>query len=228
MPSTTPTEIPASRSSQSCVLAGTAAGVEKAPGQADLVSEPGEGRLRLPMSRGAAGRAASVPLWVRLLGHESLPPHNRGPGPVSRAPAVRSPEPGRARSGTLSAQRVAGPGGAGVQLGFTGVQLGEEPQVSTHLPLDHLDVVGRPRPLRPWLCCRDPSHGREGGRAGMTPAVAAVRPCASSTGLGQLGNAASRPAGRRVRAEGPSRSAWQDCAMLAGRPFLVCAGGPLS
>ena len=63
--------------------------------------------------------------------------------------------------------------------------------------------------------------------AGMTPAVAAVRPCASSTGLGQLGNAASRPAGRRVRAEGPSRSAWQDCAMLAGRPFLVCAGGPL-
>jgi hypothetical protein len=45
--------------------------------------------------------------------------------------------------------------------------------------------------------------------------------------LSPLGNAVSRPAGRRVHDEGPSRPAWQDWVMLATRPFLVCTGGPL-
>ena len=32
---------------------------------------------------------------------------------------------------------------------------------------------------------------------------------------------------RRVIGVRQTQPPWHDCAMLAGRPFLVCAGGPL-
>ena len=60
------------------------------------VGRPSSGRRTkvgygLPMSHeaGVPGRAAGIPLWVRLLRHESVPP-----GPVSRAAAAaRAPRP---------------------------------------------------------------------------------------------------------------------------------------
>ena len=73
------------------VLAGAAASIEKTPGRAALVRAPDKSRLRpadVPRGR-RARRAAGIPLWVRLLRHESVPP-----GPVSRAAAAaRAPRP---------------------------------------------------------------------------------------------------------------------------------------
>ena len=76
-------DIGATTGRQQRVLAGAAASVEKASGQAALVSEPDKSRLRpadVPRGR-RVGRVAGVPLRVRLFRHESVPPQNRGPGP---------------------------------------------------------------------------------------------------------------------------------------------------
>jgi hypothetical protein len=76
---------------QQRVLPGPAAGVEKPPAQASLVSEPDEGRLRpADVPQGRRGRRlAGVPRLVFLLRHQSAPSRRRGPRPVLvRVPAA--------------------------------------------------------------------------------------------------------------------------------------------
>ena len=109
-------DIGATTGCEQSVLAGAAASVEKASGQAALVSEPDKSRLRpadVPRGR-RVGRVAGVPLWVRLFRHESVPPQSRGPGPSlsrrgrafagagprGRSPGARSARSAHPRRGT--------------------------------------------------------------------------------------------------------------------------------